>query len=164
MKYTKLVVLALCTCLSSIAIAEPKQLEWEDLIPPSVPYGEIIGEGFTDEVNDTWRPEYDPNSYLLNRKLDGKLVKVPGFVVPLEVDTHGIHSFILVPYVGACLHTPPPPPNQLILVHTPAPWKSEDPWQPIWVTGELRAHMQTSEIAETGYAMSADGIENYEWD
>ncbi|MDP6969514.1 MAG: DUF3299 domain-containing protein, partial [Gammaproteobacteria bacterium] len=110
MKYTTLAILALCTCLSSMAIAEPKQLEWDDLIPPGVPYGEIIGEGFTDEVNDTWRPEYDPNSYLLNRELDGKLVKVPGFVVPLEVDTHGIHSFILVPYVGACLHTPPPPP------------------------------------------------------
>ena len=163
MRLTTLAALALTSLLSITALAEPKVLEWDDLIPPGIPYSEIIGEGEVDEANDRWKPEDDPNGYLLNQDLNGIQVKVPGFVVPLEVDSHGIHSFLLVPYAGACIHTPPPPPNQLILVHTPAPWGDHEYWEPIWVTGEIRTQIQDSEIAETGYVMGADAIEKYEW-
>ena len=47
----------------------PRELSWDDLIPPGVPYGEIIGEGELDEVNDTWRPIYDANASKLNAEL-----------------------------------------------------------------------------------------------
>jgi len=162
-------ILLLCialafTLLSSLALAEPRELSWDDLIPLGIPYSEIIGEGEIDEEADTWNPIYDENGSRLNSLLDGEFVKIPGFVVPLETDANGIHSFILVPYMGACLHTPPPPPNQLVLVHTPAPWNHPDPWQPIWVIGKMRTQMQSNDIAETGYAIAADGIAVYEWE
>src|SRR6187399_1445007 len=50
------------------------------------------------------------------QKVDGKKVKVPGFMVPLEDEEEMVTEFLLVPYVGACIHTPPPPPNQIVLV------------------------------------------------
>ncbi len=163
MRLLSLATALLISLLSVAVLAEPKILEWDDLIPAGIPYSEIIGEGEVDEANDRWKPEYDPNGYLLNQDLDGKQVKVPGFVVPLEVDSKGIHSFLLVPYAGACIHTPPPPPNQLILVHTPAPWGDHEFYQPIWVTGEIRTQIHNSDIAESGYVMGADAIELYEW-
>lgn len=163
MRLLSLAALALASLLSLTVLAEPKVLEWDDLIPPGIPYSEIIGEGEVDEANDRWKPEYDPNGYLLNQDLNGQQVKVPGFVVPLEVDSNGIHSFLLVPYAGACIHTPPPPPNQLILVHTPAPWADHEWWEPVWITGELRTQVQDTDIAESGYVMGADAIEVYEW-
>ena len=50
------------------------------------------------------------------KALDGKLVKIPGYMVPLEDDSEVVSEFLLVPYVGACIHTPPPPPNQIVQV------------------------------------------------
>ena len=50
------------------------------------------------------------------RDLVGKPVKIPGFTVPLEDFASAATEFLLVPFVGACVHTPPPPPNQLVYV------------------------------------------------
>jgi len=94
----------------------PSEIMWDDLIPPGVPYSEIIGEGEMDLVNDTWNPIYDANGVKLNDDLDGSYIKMPGFVIPLETTAAGVTNFILVPYAGACIHTPPPPANQLVMV------------------------------------------------
>src|SRR6187549_1707175 len=50
------------------------------------------------------------------KALDGKSVRIPGYMVPLEDDSEIVSEFLLVPYVGACIHTPPPPPNQIVQV------------------------------------------------
>ena len=141
----------------------PRELSWDDLIPPGVPYGEIIGEGELDEVNDTWRPIYDANASKLNADLHGAYVRLPGFIIPIELDADGVTEFVLVPYVGACIHTPPPPPNQLVLVRTIDPWPSDSLWDPVWVEGRMSTQMMSTEVAETGYALSAEKMEPYEW-
>ena len=71
-------------------------------------------------------------------------------------------SFILVPYVGACIHVPPPPPNQLVYFSTETPWPSDSLWDPVWVTGWMSAKMRSTKLAEIGYSIAADQIEPYE--
>ena len=150
--------------LPQVAMARtPTEITWEDLIPPGVPYSEIIGEGEMDERNDIWRPIFDTNATKLNPALDGAYVKMPGFVLPIDQSTDGVTSFVLVPYVGACIHTPPPPPNQLVFVTSKTPWAGDDPWEAIWVTGQMRHEIQTTEVAETGYVLAAEKLETYEW-
>ena len=139
------------------------EITWDDLIPPGVPYSEIIAEGEIDEVNDTWRPIFDANATKLNPALDGAYIKMPGFIIPLEATTAGTTSFVLVPYVGACIHTPPPPPNQLVFVTTQTPWPADDLWEAVWVTGQMQHDIQSTEVADTGYALTADDIEVYIW-
>lgn len=140
-----------------------RAIEWPDLIPKGVPYGEIIGPGKIDEANDTWVPEYDRNAWRMNTRLNGKAVKLPGYIIPFDVTAQGVTSFMLVPYVGACIHTPPPPPNQLVFVTAKTPWPSDSLWDPVWVSGRLSAKSMQTQIADVGYQMTAERIEVYEW-
>ena len=50
------------------------EIGWDDLIPPGVPYAEIIGEGDLDETKDTWSPIFDANATKLNENLNGAYV------------------------------------------------------------------------------------------
>ncbi len=157
--------------LSAASAALPKaalanratEITWDDLIPPGVPYSEIIGEGVMDERNDLWLPEFDGNATKLNPALDGAYIKMPGYILPIEYASTGVTSFVLVPYVGACLHTPPPPPNQLVFVNTITPWPSDNLWDAVWVTGRMQHDIQTTEVAETGYVLEAEFMEIYVW-
>lgn len=140
-----------------------KEITWDDLIPPGVPYSEIIGEGEIDRENDTWRPFFDENSTKLNPALDGAYIKMPGYMIPIDLSADGLRSFVLVPYVGACVHTPPPPPNQLVFVTTSKPWPRSNLWDAVWVTGEMTHEIQSTDVADTGYALTADKMETYVW-
>jgi len=88
---------------------------------------------------------------------------MPGFIIPIDLTTAGVSSFVLVPYVGACLHTPPPPPNQLVFVNAITPWPSDNLWDAVWVTGRMQHELQTTDVAETGYVMEAEFMEVYVW-
>jgi hypothetical protein len=140
-----------------------REISWDDLIPPGVPYSEIIGEGEKDDVADTWSPIFDENGAKLNMDLDGQVIRMPGYIIPLESASEGVTEFILVPYVGACIHVPPPPPNQLVFVTTAEPWPSDQLWDAIWVTGTLSASMQSTNLGDIGYELAANSIELYEW-
>ena len=139
------------------------EISWEDLIPPGVPYSEIIGEGDVDETNDTWLPVFDENGSKLNVDLDGQVIRMPGYIIPLESGSEGVTEFILVPYVGACIHVPPPPPNQLVFVTSATPWPSDQLWDAVWVTGTLTTKMQFTNLGDIGYELAANAIEIYEW-
>lgn len=146
-----------------VSAAAPREITWDDLIPPGVPYSEIIAEGELDEENDYWRPIFDENSTKLNPALADAYIKMPGFIIPIDISADGVTSFILVPYVGACIHVPPPPPNQLVFVTTKVPWPSERLWEAVWVTGTMQNKVQYTEVADTGYELEADRIEIYVW-
>lgn len=167
MKPTRRQILTIAT--ASVALPQavfantPKVITWDDLIPPGVPYPQIVGEGQMDEQNDSWRPLFDMNASRLNPVLNGEYVKIPGYIIPIDLSKKGVTSFVLVPYVGACIHTPPPPPNQLIFVTTETPWSRDSLWDPVWVTGRMRHERQSTEVADTGYMLTADAMETYEW-
>ncbi|MEM8730587.1 MAG: DUF3299 domain-containing protein [Pseudomonadota bacterium] len=145
-----------------VAAKTARQITWDDLIPPGVPYGQIVGDGEIDVVNDIWKPVYDLNALRLNIELDGEVIKLPGYIVPLEAGLKGVTQFLLVPYVGACIHVPPPPPNQLVIVVADPPWPSLDLWDPVWVSGPLEAKFGTTDIAEAGYHVVADRIDPFD--
>ena len=122
---------------------DSKEITWSDLVP--------------------WTNVFTPNEVKFNKKLDGKTVKIPGYIVPLDHIGFGVVEFMLVPFIGACIHVPPPPPNQLIYVTTEKPWDAMTLWEPIWVTGTIIVKAQTNIWAETGYQISADEIEFYDY-
>ncbi len=71
------------------------------------------------------------------RELMGKPIKIPGFAVPLEGDDgfEYVKEFLLVPTFGACIHVPPPPPNQVIYVILDKPVYFEKLMYAVWVSG-----------------------------
>lgn len=94
-------------------------------------------------------------------ELDGLKVKLPGYVVPLDATQGGkLSQFLLVPYLGACVHSPPPPANQIVHVtlKTPAVWRTMDT---VWVSGSMVVKRQKSDMGMSGYAISADVVEPY---
>lgn len=94
-------------------------------------------------------------------ELDGARIRLPGYVVPLDIARGGrLSEFLLVPYFGACIHTPPPPANQIIHVtlKSPANWRAMDA---VWVSGVLSTTRLDSSMGMSGYAMIADKVEAY---
>lgn len=86
--------------------------------------------------------------------LDGKQIRLGGYPVPLENDAKGrVTEFFLVPYPGACIHVPPPPPNQIVLVRYPKGMKIDDIYSPLWVTGKLKVEKVSNDMADAAYAM-----------
>lgn len=91
--------------------------------------------------------------------LDGKAIRLGGYPVPLETDASGnTTEFFLVPYPGACIHVPPPPPNQLVLVRYAKGIPLEDIYSPLWVSGILRIENSSNDLADSAYAMNADSV------
>jgi len=96
-------------------------------------------------------------------ELNGESVRIPGFVVPLEFDDdQTITQFFLVPYFGACLHMPPPPPNQIVLVDVPGGFKLEALYTPFWISGVLKTAVTENVVATSAYTMEMRSFELYE--
>ncbi len=96
------------------------------------------------------------------QKVDGKRVKVPGFMVPLEDEDEYAAEFLLVPYVGACIHTPPPPPNQIVMVKMEGGKKTKISfWDPVWVHGKLEIQTVRSPYGDVSFKLSSNLIEPY---
>lgn len=105
---------------------------------------------------------FQPFASYLTTDYNGSRVRLDGFMLPLEFDSSGVTSFLLVPYVGACIHVPPPPPNQLVFVRTDSPYESNDLFAAISVTGILNTESVSTDFADTGYTLQADMIDMYE--
>jgi hypothetical protein len=108
-------------------------------------------------------------SRALNTALDGRTVRLPGYLLPLEHTGKLVTEFLLVPWVGACIHTPPPPPNQIVHVKPDKPVEYEGLFRPVWVTGTLRAASSRRSVhildgasdVDIGYAMRASDVQPY---
>lgn len=95
-------------------------------------------------------------------EMDGKAIRIPGFIVPLEFnDDKTVSQFFLVPFFGACIHVPPPPPNQVIHVTSSNGVKLENLYTPHWVSGVVNSVFIENEIATATYAMDAVDVEVY---
>lgn len=95
-------------------------------------------------------------------ELNETKVRIPGYTVPFEFDADArIKEFLLVPYFGACIHAPPPPPNQTIFVVTDEPIRIRDLAQAVWIEGTMFTQTQESELADAAYTIQLDRIETY---
>ena len=108
---------------------------------------------------------------LTNAQLEGQQVRIPGYLLPLEFDGDMVTEFFLVPYVGACIHTPPPPPNQIVHVTTPTPFPSDGGlYTAVWVNGTIRSEKSNTNLSfvdgasdvPSGYKIDADSVKPYE--
>lgn len=107
----------------------------------------------------------------VEEKLDGQMVRLPGYLLPLESSGENVTEFLLVPYVGACIHVPPPPPNQIVHVKVlqKGGYKNNQIYEPVWTTGKLFVKslkkdlflVDGSAAIDIGYTMQAQRIEPY---
>lgn len=93
--------------------------------------------------------------------LDGAEVRVPGFMVPLEDNSKRVTEFLLVPSPQACIHVPPPPPNQMVLVQMASGSGVEVAFGPVWVYGILRIQPKRHLFGESSFQMEGSHIETY---
>lgn len=114
--------------------------------------------------------EIERRNLLTDPDLDRALVRMPGYALPLETSEAGVTEFLLVPYVGACIHTPPPPPNQIVFVKLETPYKIDALYEPVWITGTLGTGSASRSLSfvdgqaqvATGYTLAALLVEPYE--
>lgn len=151
-----------------------QEIQWEGLIPPEYS-AEAIMSKYQDqlaeiedgspeavELYEVMQAEF--NDAPVNEALDETMVRIPGFIAPLEYTDMLITEFLLVPYFGACIHVPAPPANQTVLVRATDGQgiKTEDSFGPVWVMGKLTAEETTTELASAGYYIQEAVIEPYE--
>ncbi|CAD5108905.1 DUF3299 domain-containing protein [Zestomonas carbonaria] len=151
--------------------AEPRELTWSELIPPDAPpvaYSQAPVHDLS-QLADALAAESAPAARQQSpaapvvKTLDGQQVKLPGYIVPLDVSEEGrVIDFLLVPYFGACIHVPPPPSNQIVHVTSELGVQLDALYQPFWIEGPLKVEASSSELAESGYQMAAEKIYPYE--
>lgn len=96
--------------------------------------------------------------------LDGMKIRLPGYVVPIDFSLGQEHTeFLLVPYFGACLHTPPPPPNQMLFVSAEPAAQIGSIYDPVWVEGTIKTGQFMSNLGNSAYELSLSKIEPYEY-
>ena len=158
-----------------------KTLEWDDLMPaddldalqnpPNYLYDfedgseedEISGQlanAVTSAVNDRYQKALVSTRII--PEMNGTNIRIPGFIVPLEFDDEQtITEFFLVPYFGACIHSPPPPPNQIIYVRAPKGIQIETLYDPFWISGKLSTKLIENTMATAAYSMEMQSYEDY---
>jgi len=158
-----------------------KTVEWIDLLPKDdleallnpPEYITNIEENSTEDVisnqlrGDASNVRADRYQQALNSsrivsKMNGSAIRIPGFIVPLEFsDKQTITQFFLVPWFGACIHLPPPPPNQIILTNYPKGLKLESLYEPFWISGVLETSLVENELASAAYVLEMNAYEPY---
>ena len=103
-------------------------------------------------------------------ELNGQQVRMAGFALPLEFSGEKVTEFLLVPWVGACIHTPPPPPNQIVYVRFDEGIESPGRFSALWVTGKMAVKAASKKLflvdgssdIGIGYSLAAGAVEPYQ--
>jgi uncharacterized protein len=171
MKYSpgRLVAAALLACgLALQAGAAALQIDWIELVPadkratfdpapPPPAHDYLTGES-------GGLAAQQPLDFSVNMELEGKEIRIPGFVVPLELDDAGnVTEFFLVPYFGACIHVPPPPPNQMLYVRMKQGIKLDSMYSAYWITGKLSARTRATRLGSAAYMLAGTEFEEYKF-
>lgn len=150
-----------------------QEILWDALVPANFTADAIMAkyqnqldqiEDGSPEAAELWtQMQEEFNNAPVNATIDGMQVRLPGFIAPLDYSGDLITEFLLVPYFGACIHVPPPPVNQTVLVKTAEGQgiRLEDSYNPIWIMGELLTQRASTDLAEAGYYMENAIIEPY---
>ena len=149
-----LTLLGLLLSLTTEA-SEFHELTWANLLAP----GEIVT---TPKVNNNQHTTTALQAIgKVNPALDKNAITLPGYAVPLEGDGQTVTAFLLVPFFGACIHVPPPPSNQVVLVRAPAGVPADDLWDAIKVSGTLHVQDSHHDLANAGYSLDAVTVTPY---
>jgi uncharacterized protein len=146
-----------------------RQMKWEELIPKGWDSGAVFQGVKLSRLKDS-----DPKAIELLEKmrvlwdeapveqsLEGQHIRLPGFVIPLERTGDQVLEFLLVPYFGACIHSPPPPANQIIHVIMIKPISDMHMMDIIWVSGRMKILRADTSMGISGYQMEGALVEPY---
>ena len=157
------------TATTSFDTDAVRVINWDDLMPedfePEEPFKNIDIAQLSDndpraqEMLTKLRALWDDAPVV--SALNGARIRLPGFAVPLETDGQIATRFLLVPYMGACIHVPPPPLNQTVLVEASTGAHIQQVFDPVWVTGQLAARRTDTQLANAGYTLTATDVEPY---
>ena len=108
-------------------------------------------------------------AFATNEDLLEKVISIDGFLLPLDIESGKTGEFLLVPWVGACIHTPPPPPNQIVFVTMSEPVNVRTRFQAVTVVGQLIGEqgqrslflVDGSSMINTAYRMKGDSVADY---
>ncbi|SDH22422.1 hypothetical protein SAMN05216588_103241 [Pseudomonas flavescens] len=166
MRYLLLILLL----SSGLARAELPETDWLELMPeedqraleqmPEITHDSPEAAGSFDSRGGLKQQQKGLPAVMYSAKtvraMNGKKIRLGGYPVPLETDNAGRSTlFFLVPYPGACIHVPPPPPNQLVLVRYPKGIALDDIYEPLWVNGTLKIEPVSNDLADAAYALDA---------
>ncbi|NMT62344.1 DUF3299 domain-containing protein [Marinobacter orientalis] len=158
-------VLAVSLSLFTTASAEDAsdEIDWLELMPAE---DLNLLENMPEVTHEGDGPAALPDEIMTGRTvdaMDGRSGRIPGFVVPLKTTRDmRILEFFLVPYYGACIHVPPPPPNQIIHVKYKEGFTLEALYDPVWIEGTLTIEKTENDIASSSYSIVAENVTPYE--
>lgn len=174
------VVALLCSVMGRASAADaPLVLKWAQLVPPQPAVRPKLKPFFSgapaggDNASGTPAPPPLPEGKFMSTKrrqpgsehppavvetLNGKRVQIGGYIVPLDFEATRIKEFLLVPFVGACIHVPPPPANQIIYVKSDKGVDISGSFDPVTVTGTLKTETAFTGVADAGYSLAADEV------
>ena len=145
----------------------PRQIDWKTLLPATERDNYT---GTAPSAIHDYLGEYNniaalqTGSFNTNPELDGALIRIPGFVVPLQSNAAGqVNEFFLVPYFGACIHVPPPPPNQIVFVKMRAGAALHSIEDAQWITGRLHTKGKNSPLGAAAYTLDGEKMEMYKY-
>lgn len=129
----------------------PRTLAWPELTPPG---WQSTAPDFSQFFHDPSAPAapQETNAPIVE-SLHDTSISIRGFIVPLEWEEDAISEFLFVPWFGACLHFPPPPPNQIIRVHMERSLPEVEMFHPQILSGRLLTERSDSDLAIAGYQM-----------
>ena len=144
------------------------ELDWEALLPKD--YKNTLGSlggapaPIHDYLGEAAPAAQQTSDFNVNRDLNGVRAKLPGFIVPLDVGKDGVVTeFFLVPYFGACIHVPPPPPNQIVYVHSAKGIALDSIYEAYWITGKMSVQTKNTRLGASAYQLDADKVEIYKY-
>ena len=154
-------------CVSTSSVAQNPNIvdEWEDLLPPNL-YSFIPEGGITSELwlDDAFQRKLKDSERATRPELEGAQVVLAGYMVPLDYEGDQVKSFLLVPSAGQCIHVPPPPPNQTIIVNVSGATNMRTYSDPVIVRGAVRVAVGQTDYAETGYEITSQQIVDFDFD
>lgn len=102
------------------------------------------------------------HSQAVRNDFNNQKIRLAGFIVPLDFNEQKMFtSFFLVPYYGACIHVPPPPPNQIVYVRIPQGLEIMDIYNPFWVEGALKIERVSKDQGMSLYSLDAVSVTRY---
>jgi len=152
---------ALALLLAATAAADYREIEWLELMPEEEAEAWMKDQEGVDHSGGMMVNTFQSDKTV--PEMDGREIRVPGFVVPVETtETGQLKEFFLVPYFGACIHVPPPPANQIIYGRLDEPIEMVNIWDAFWMEGTLNIEDISNETADAAYTMDVDALVLYE--
>ncbi len=144
----------------TISANDVREVEWMDLMPDEE---RMAWQDASENVDHSgYASAEEFQSWETVGELDGKRIRIPGFVVPIETDGEGrLETFFLVPYFGACIHVPPPPANQIIYGRLEEPIEMVNIWDAFYMEGTLNIEEVSNETADSAYTMAVEALKPY---